>query len=52
MFIKKQHDEFLVGQVYMDDIVFGGYPDSLIFTFIDHMKIEFEMSMVGNYHSF
>ena len=28
MFIKKRHDEFLVGQVYVDDIVFAGYPYS------------------------
>ncbi|KAA0065460.1 putative mitochondrial protein [Cucumis melo var. makuwa] len=45
MFIKKQRNEFLVAQVYMDDIVFSGYPDSLILTFVDQIKKGFEMSM-------
>lgn len=36
----------------MDDIVFGGHPDSLIITFVKQMKTEFEMSMVGKLNFF
>ena len=42
MLIKKQRNVFRVEQVYVNNIVFGGYPNS----FVDQMK-EFKMSMVG-----
>ncbi|KAA0043269.1 putative mitochondrial protein [Cucumis melo var. makuwa] len=47
MFIKKSGKELLVAQVYIDDIIFGGQPHSIIASFIEQMKIKFEMSMVG-----
>lgn len=47
MFIKKSNYEFLVAQVYMDNIVFEGHPNSLILTFVEQMKTKFKMSIVG-----
>ena len=36
-----------MAQIYVDDIIFGGFPKALVDNFIDIMKSEFEMSMVG-----
>ena len=47
MFIKKKAQEFLVAQVYVDDIIFGRQLQSIIATFMEHMKTELEMSIVG-----
>lgn len=46
MFIKNKGHDFLFAQVYVDDIIFGGQPPVLIASFVEQMKIEFEMSMV------
>ena len=34
-------------QIYVDDIVFGATSSDLSLSFAEEMKIEFEMSMVG-----
>ena len=38
---------FIVAQVYVENIIFGGQLQSLINFFMNQMKTEFEMSMVG-----
>ena len=47
LFIRKDKNSFVVAQIYVDDIVFGGTNDSLAHSFADEMKAMFEMSMVG-----
>ena len=37
----------LVAHIYVDDIVFGATFSDLTLSFVEEMKIEFEMSMVG-----
>ena len=34
-------------QIYVDDIIFGATQDSLCEEFVAAMKVEFEMSMMG-----
>ena len=47
MFIKNEEHDFLVAQVYTDEITFGGSPPILVIGFVEKMKSKFEMSMVG-----
>ncbi|KAL0556840.1 hypothetical protein IC582_005357 [Cucumis melo] len=47
MFIYRQDIEFLIVQIYVDDIIFGGTSSAYVEQFVDQMKREFEMSMVG-----
>ncbi|KAL0559538.1 hypothetical protein IC582_004152 [Cucumis melo] len=47
MSIKKKGEEFLVAQVHVDDIIFGGQPHSLIVKLVEKMKTKLEMHMVG-----
>lgn len=47
MFIKKEGHDFLIAQVYVDDIIFEGQPLVLIANYVEQMKFEFKMSMVG-----
>ena len=37
----------MIVQIYVDDIVFGSTSDDLVHGFVELMKTEFEMSMVG-----
>ena len=37
----------MIAQIYVDDIVFGGMSDKLVQHFVQQMKSEFEMSLVG-----
>ena len=46
LFIKRPNDELLVTQIYVD-IVYRAISSDLALNFIEKMKIEFEMSMVG-----
>ena len=46
-FIRKNKNSFVVAQIYVDDIVFGASNDSLAHSFVDEMKVMFEMSMAG-----
>ena len=47
LFIRKDKNSFVVAQIYVDDIVFGATNDSLAHSFVDEMKVMFEISMVG-----
>ena len=47
LFVKNDENYFLIGQVYVDDIVFGATIDAQAIEFSEEMKKEFEMSMVG-----
>nr|GEZ56250.1 hypothetical protein [Tanacetum cinerariifolium] len=47
LFIRRFHDEILVVQVYVDDIIFGSTHPRYIQLFSDLMKSRFEMSMIG-----
>jgi hypothetical protein len=42
------HDtDFLHAQIYVDDIIFGGFSHSLVSSFQEMMENEFQMSMMG-----
>nr|GEW80095.1 hypothetical protein [Tanacetum cinerariifolium] len=47
LFIIRFHDDILVVQVYVDDIIFGSAHPRYIQLFSDLMKSRFEMSMMG-----
>ena len=47
LFINRSNDELLVAQIYVDDIVFEANSRDLALSFVEEMKTEFEMSMVG-----
>ncbi|GKD29358.1 retrovirus-related pol polyprotein from transposon TNT 1-94 [Tanacetum coccineum] len=47
LFIRRFHDDFLVVQVYVDDIIFGSTNPRYTQLFSDLMKSRFEMSMMG-----
>nr|GFC15774.1 retrovirus-related Pol polyprotein from transposon TNT 1-94 [Tanacetum cinerariifolium] len=47
LFIRRFHDDILVVQVYVDDIIFGSSHPRYIQLFSDLMKSRFEMSMMG-----
>jgi hypothetical protein len=47
LFIKKEKNDILIAQIYVDDIVFGSTSNSMLKMFIESMTSTFEMSMVG-----
>ncbi|WCJ21124.1 Retrovirus-related Pol polyprotein from transposon RE1 [Euphorbia peplus] len=47
LFTLRKNKDVLLAQVYVDDIIFGATNESLCREFSDHMKVEFEMSMMG-----
>ena len=47
LFIKKDKYGIIIAQIYVDDIVFGSTSMSMLDVFVNQMKNEFEMSMVG-----
>ena len=47
LFIKREDDELIVAQVYVDDIIFGLTKDKLAHGFSKLMQVEFEISMIG-----
>ena len=47
LFIRKDKNNFVAAQIYVDDIVFGSTNDSLTHSFANEMKVMFEMSKVG-----
>ncbi|WCJ44342.1 Retrovirus-related Pol polyprotein from transposon RE1 [Euphorbia peplus] len=47
LFTLKKNKDILIAQVYVDDIIFGATNESLCREFSNHMKAEFEMSMMG-----
>jgi len=46
LFYKKQKDDILLVQIYVDDIIFGSTKDKYCKDFEELMKSEFEMSMM------
>ena len=47
LFIKRSNNEFLLVQIYVDDIVFGASNESLCKEFSSSMQKEFKISMMG-----
>nr|GEY92912.1 hypothetical protein [Tanacetum cinerariifolium] len=47
LFIRRFHNDILVVQVYVDDIIFGSTHPLYIHLFFDLMKSRFKMSMMG-----
>ncbi|KAL0551317.1 hypothetical protein IC582_010403 [Cucumis melo] len=45
LFIHTKSDQILVARIYVDDIIFGGFPQDLVNNFINIMQSEFEMCM-------
>ncbi|TYK28190.1 putative gag-pol polyprotein [Cucumis melo var. makuwa] len=52
LFIHRTNDELIVAQIYVDDVIFGGFSQDLIDNFINIMISKFEMSMVGELSCF
>ncbi|KAL0560542.1 hypothetical protein IC582_000947 [Cucumis melo] len=52
LFINKSKIDMIVAQIYVDDIIFGGFPKKLFNNFIDIMQSEFEMSIIGELSCF
>ncbi|KAL4014353.1 hypothetical protein IC575_026555 [Cucumis melo] len=52
LFINRTSTNLIVAQIYVDDIIFGGFPKTLVDNFINIMKSEFEMSLVGELSCF
>jgi hypothetical protein len=47
IFTLKHGTDFLLVQIYVDDIIFSGSSHTLIFRFQEMMENEFQMSMMG-----
>jgi hypothetical protein len=47
LFTLKHDTDFLLVQIYMDDIIFGGSSHTVVSRFQEMMKNEFQMSMMG-----
>ena len=47
LFTLRHGSDFLLVQIYVDDIIFGGSSHALVSRFSDSMSREFEMSMMG-----
>jgi hypothetical protein len=47
LFILKHGNDFLLVQIYTDDIIFGGSSHVLVSGFQEIMEKEFQMSMMG-----
>ncbi|TYK17067.1 Retrovirus-related Pol polyprotein from transposon TNT 1-94 [Cucumis melo var. makuwa] len=52
LFINRTSTNLIVAQIYVDDIIFGGFPKTLVNNFINIMKSEFEMGLVGELSCF
>ena len=46
LFIKRKDGKLIVGQVYVDDIIFGSTKYELAHDFLKLMQVEFEMRMI------
>ncbi|KAK2417459.1 putative mitochondrial protein [Trifolium repens] len=47
LFVKEEKGKFIIAQIYVDDIVFGGMSNTMVQHFVRQMQSEFEMSLVG-----
>ncbi|KAL4014443.1 hypothetical protein IC575_026645 [Cucumis melo] len=52
LLINRTSTDLIVAQIYVDDIIFGGFPKTLVNNFINIMTSEFEMSLVGELSCF
>jgi len=52
LFIKKAHNQIILVQVYVDDIIFGSTNEILCEQFVEAMQGEFEMSMMRELNYF
>jgi hypothetical protein len=46
-FVKLEKGKFMIAQIYVDDIAFGGMSNTMVQHFVQQMQSEFEMSLVG-----
>ncbi|CAM8982519.1 unnamed protein product [Rhodiola kirilowii] len=47
LFVKHTRSDFIIAQIYVDDIVFGSSNQKMVDKFVEQMQSEFKMSMVG-----
>ena len=47
LFLMRSSSDFLLVQIYVEDIIFGGSSHDLVSKFSEQMSREFEMSMMG-----
>jgi hypothetical protein len=47
LFTLKYGNDYLLVQIYVDDIIFGGSSHSLVSSYQEMMKSEFQISMMG-----
>jgi hypothetical protein len=47
LFTLNHGTDFLLVQIYLDDIIFGGSSHTLVSRFLEMMESEFQMSMMG-----
>lgn len=47
LFIKRSSQDFIIAQVYVDDIIFGESLQAFLNGFIDQMQFKFEICMVN-----
>jgi hypothetical protein len=47
LFILKHDTDFLLVQIYVDDIIFGACSHTLVFKFQEMVENEFQMSIMG-----
>ncbi|CAM8889388.1 unnamed protein product [Rhodiola kirilowii] len=52
LFVKHIRSDFIIAQIYVDDIVFGSNTQKLVDQFVEQMQKEFKMSMVGEMNYF
>jgi hypothetical protein len=48
LFVKKKRSKsYMIAQIYVDDIVFGGMSAKMVDLLVQKMQAEFKMSMIG-----
>jgi hypothetical protein len=52
LYIKEENDSLVIVEIYVDDIIFGSDDENLSKQFVECMKNEFEMSMLGKMNFF
>ncbi|CAM8887333.1 unnamed protein product [Rhodiola kirilowii] len=52
LFVKHTRSDFIIAQIYVDDIVFGSNTPKLVDQFVEQMQKEFKTSMVGEMNYF
>ena len=52
LFLMRSGTDFLLVQIYVDDIIFGGSSHALASKFSEQMSRDFEMSMMGELQFF